>query len=488
MKPDDGTMCLEDQPGNSDPAHQTAIPLGWMLLSALALLNLACAQPSLVNFSHLQHLTETISLNGQRVDIVHVYANYPDYRWLEAADAGTEGVACVDDAARAAVVYMRHYELAGDLRSLDRAKALLRFVMMMQTDDGEFYNFIYKDHSINTTGRTSLKSFGWWGSRGVWSLGTGYRVFAEADPEFAGSVKRAVDRSLPRVRDLLVRYGECDTVSGFLVPRWLPYDSGADVTSELLLGLVDLYAALPDTGLKSMIDKLADGIMRMQSGTPQQSPYGLHRSWETRWHMWGNAQTQALAAAGKILGNNEFIGSAEREATGFYARLLVDGFMKERDLASADPPLRYEQIAYAVRPMAVGLLRLHEATGRSDFLVMAGLAASWLFGNNVLDQALYDPTTGRCFDGIRDSLSINKNSGAESTVEALYTVMEIEHYPSARAFLHYKKISSRRDGREHSALFRNGKGDEVTVAIGVQDGTLHVFEGEASKSYQGRFK
>jgi hypothetical protein len=203
--------------------------------------------------------------------------------------------------------------------------------------------------------------------------------------------------------------------------------------------------------------------------------------------MWGNAQTQALAAAGQLLGNNDFIRSADLEAAGFYAHLLVDGFMKEWDLASADPPLRFEQIAYAVRPMAVGLLRLHEATGRSDYLVMAGLAASWLFGNNALNQALYDPTTGRCFDGIRDSLSINKNSGAESTVEALYTVVEIEQYPSARTFLHYRKVSSRSNGREHSALFRNGKGDEVTVAIGEQDGTLHVLEGEASKSYQGQF-
>jgi hypothetical protein len=128
---------------------------------ALTFVHPACAQPSDVNFSHLQHLTETVSLNGGNVNIVHVYANYPDYRWLEAADAGTEGVACIDDAARAAVLYLRHYELSHDNESLLRARALLAFVLKMQSDDGEFYNFIYQNHSINTTGRTSLKSFGW---------------------------------------------------------------------------------------------------------------------------------------------------------------------------------------------------------------------------------------------------------------------------------------------------------------------------------------
>lgn len=461
-------------PGTHAKGIQVANRLSIVALCSLWFLALSCAQESYVNFSHLHHLTETISMGGENVDIVHVYANYPDYRWMEAADAGTEGVACVDDAARAAVVYLRHYELTRGQGSLDRAKRLLQFVLRMQADDGEFCNFIYKDHSINTTGRTSKKSFGWWGSRGIWSLGTGYRVFMNVDPAFAGTLKRALERSLPRVKDLLVRYGKCDTVSGYPVPRWLPYDSGADVTSELLLGLVDFYAASPDSNLKSVIEKLANGIMMMQSGTPQEAPFGLHRSWETQWHMWGNPQTQALAAAGKILRNDAFVASAEREAAGFYGRLLVEGFMKEWNLASAEPPSRYEQIAYAVRPMAVGLIRLYEVTGKKDYLAMAGLAGSWLFGNNVLHQPIYDPATGRCYDGIRDSVTINKNSGAESTIEALYTLVEIEQYSYARKFLLYRKFLSRNDGRHLSALFRNDRGDELTIAIDQEKGTLKI--------------
>jgi hypothetical protein len=449
-----------------------------------ACLHLDCTQHSSVNFSHLQHLTETVALKGVKVDIVHVYANFPDYRWLEASDAGTEGVACVDDAARAAVLLLRHFELSHDAQSLRRAKALLRFVLKMQMEDGEFCNFIYGDHSINTTGRTSLKSFGWWASRGVWSLGTGYRVLKNTDPSFADTLKRALDLSLPRVYDLLVNYGKYNAVAGYPVPRWLPYESGADVTSELLLGLVDLYTAAPDTNLKSVIEKMAGGIMVMQSGTPQQSPFGLHRSWEARWHMWGNAQTQVLAAAGKVLGNAALVASAEREATGFYPRLLIDGFLKEWNLASPESPTQYEQIAYAVRPMSVGLIRLYEATGKNNYLVMAGLAGSWLFGNNVLRRPVYDPATGRCFDGIRDSATVNKNSGAESTIEALYTLVEIEHYPAARRYLSYTKISSGKRGEYRSALFRNRRGEEATVRIDLRDGTLTILEGESSRRFQ----
>lgn len=449
---------------------------------------LASAQKYHVNFSHLQHLTETISMSGENVDIVHVYANYPDYRWLEASDAGTEGVACVDDAARAAIVYLRHYEFFNDNESLGRAKALLAFVLKMQSDDGEFYNFIYKDHTINRTGRTSLKSFGWWASRGVWCLGTAYRVFKSVDPVFAGALKAAVERSLPHVNILLSRHGVSDTVSGFPVPRWLPYESGADVTSELLLGLVDLYVAEPGKNLKLMIEQLAGGIMMMQSGNLQRSPFGLHRSWETRWHMWGNSQTQVLAVAGRVLKNKSFVASAEQEALGFYGHLLIDGFLKEWDLASSQPPLRFEQIAYAVRPMAVGLLRLYDVTGNRDYLVMAGLAASWLFGNNVLNRPMYDPATGRCFDGIRDSVTINLNSGAESTIEALYTLVEIEQYPMAVNFLSYRRVSSGRKNGYDAALFRNDRGEEVTMRIDQRRGALSILKNEASRLFQEQRK
>ena len=81
---------------------------------------------TLVNFTHLRHLTETIQFRGETVDIIRVYSKYPDYEWLEAAESGPEGIACVDDAARAAVLYLRHYELHGDTTSLDGARALLR--------------------------------------------------------------------------------------------------------------------------------------------------------------------------------------------------------------------------------------------------------------------------------------------------------------------------------------------------------------------------
>ena len=443
---------------------------------------------SLLNFRHLEHLTEEIPFSGDTVSIVHVYANYPDYRWTGAAESGPEGIACVDDAARAAVLYLRHHQLSGEKKSLVRAKSLLRFILKMPADDGRFYNFIHNDHSINVDGKTSYKSFGWWAARGLWSMCLGYQVFRMVDSDFALLLRRGIAQALPHAKVLLTNYGKYQTLSGYRVPQWLLYESGADVTSELMIGLTEYYRVTGDMQVKGIIEKLAEGLMAMQEGDMVTYPYALHRSWQTMWHMWGNGQTQALAYAGKVLKNKIMVRSAEREARGFYSRLLVQGFLKEMDIADTTKRVVFDQIAYGVRPMVVGLVRLFEATRKIEYLKMAGLAGSWLFGNNVRLQQMYDPATGRCFDGITDSSTVNKNSGAESTIEALYAILEAEQYPVAKKFLRYRKIVSGSNRKYLYAVYRADPGGELTVAVDLSKSTLIFLEGQKSRAFYESLK
>ncbi|HLX11374.1 MAG TPA: hypothetical protein VKS81_01050 [Bacteroidota bacterium] len=432
------------------------------------------AQPSgsLVNFAHLRHLTEKIMLQGDSVSIVHIYADAPNYNWT---DAGDEGIACVDDAARAAVVYLRDYELNGNEQSREQAKSLLRFVMKMETDDGAFYNFLNKDHSINKNGRTSFKSFGWWAVRGVWCMSLGSRVLRTSDSTFAMALQQGVERTFPHIDSLLLNDKKVRTIKGYRIPQWLLYESGADATSELLLGLVEYCKVSPDLHVKHLIESLAEGLMLMQDGDITTYPYGVHRSWETMWHMWGNDQTQALASAGLLLRDTNMVNSAKREAQGFYSRLLIDGFMKEMDVSDSSKVTQFDQIAYGVRSMSVGLLRLYDATHDRSYSIMAGLTASWLLGDNVAHQVMYDSTSGRCFDGIRDSSSVNQNSGAESTIEALYTLVELQKYPDVVKYIHFRKLNISSNAPTSFARYVNLAGGEESIGIELKGPRFRVF-------------
>jgi hypothetical protein len=438
-----------------------SVVAGLVLLMFFASCTQRPQRHSLVNFQHLDHLTDSVAVEGKQVMIVHIYSNYPDYRWLDAKESGPEGIACVDDAARAAVLYLRDFELNGRKESLTRARGLLDFVMAMQAPDGEFWNFIHADHSINRDGKTSFKSFGWWAARGIWALGVGARVYRRVDTAYATLMGTAVQRSLPHVRDLLKNYGKTAVEAGLVTPKWLFYESGADATSELLLGLIDYYQVAPTPELRDMISKLAEGVRIMQAGDMATPPYGLHRSWGTLWHLWGNSQTQVLAVAGRVLQDSVMISSARLEADGFYSRLVVTGLKREMDLAKPDSAQEYDQIAYGIRPMTVGLLRLYDATGNKNYLRLAGLAASWFFGNNHAGAVMYDAATGRGYDGLRSSTEINKNSGAESTIEALMTLVELEAYPEAVKYLRF--VRSKSDTL--SAEFLSPEGEHMTLTI-----------------------
>ena len=193
-------------------------------------------------------------------------------------------------------------------------------------------------------------------------------------------------------------------------------------------------------------------------------------------HMAGDKDVQALH-------DSAMVASAVREARGWYGRLLMEGFLKECDVSEPGRAAEFEQIAYGVRPMAVGLIRLYEATADRDYLLMAGLAASWLTGNNPAGRPMYDPATGRCYDGIRDSLTLNLNSGAESTIEALYTLIEVERYPAASACLFAKKVASGRTDRFSWSIFRGAPDTEVTLVRESATGILSLYEGEGSRAF-----
>ena len=85
----------------------------------------------LTNNSHLDHLYEEIEINNIKMAIIHIYAEYPDYKWVDDDD---EGTACVDDAARAAVYYIRDYKYFNTKESLNKAVKLLEFILYMQDE------------------------------------------------------------------------------------------------------------------------------------------------------------------------------------------------------------------------------------------------------------------------------------------------------------------------------------------------------------------
>jgi len=89
-----------------------------------------------------------------------------------------------------------------------------------------------------------------------------------------------------------------------------------------------------------------------------------------------------------------------------------------------------------------GYARLHEATGKARYARKTYRWASWLFGNNRAKAVVYDPISGRGYDGIRPlkqgrrtRFSVNANAGAESTVESVLALQSAGRVPGVHGKL-----------------------------------------------------
>ena len=80
-------------------------------------------------------------------------------------------------------------------------------------------------------------------------------------------------------------------------------------------------------------------------------------------------------------------------------------------------------------------------------------------------------------------MSINLDSGAESTIEALYTILELEQNYSAMKYIDYRKAESGQTGRISYAVFRDAKGNEITLVLDSERLDLLVLEDTESKEF-----
>ena len=392
-------------------------------------------QNLLVNFNHLEKLSEIISFQGDSVGIVHIYSEFPDYKWV---DAHGEGIACVDDVARAAVLRLKHYEMTQDKNSLKWARAYLKFVLKMQTEDGNFYNFIDKNHEINREGRTSFKSFGWWAVRGYWAFAEGYKIFNKSDLKFAKELKKSFLRCKPQIQNILQNYPKVEEVNGRNYSTWLVNRHAADATAVLIQAMVAYLSVQPDLELEKWMHQLNEGLVQMQLGE-EEIYSGAFLAFPDIWHAWGNSQTIALSQSINLSNDNSLLKNVQKEINQFFPLLLLqDG--KNEFHVSDQKELQFPQIAYGVRCFSLGALESFNITSDTANVQLAGLLASWLFGNNPANKQMYDPNTGRGFDGIINTNEINQNAGAESTIEALLALLEIENNSIARDYLFSKSI------------------------------------------------
>jgi len=376
-----------------------------------------------INLDHALSLVDSVQVNGEQLYFIYIYADAPSYKPVKATD---EGVSCVDDVGRFLEVLETEICRYGKSELLPIALGMTRFLLYMSRDDGLWYNFIEADGQINTTYRTSTAEFQWWAIRGLRGLAAAHMILQKYPVDL--NLEKAV---VQRLHSMDIHLGEIlknypNKVEGMFGPQptWLIMDA-PDINSEMLLVLTKLHG-YADFIYQDEIKKIADGLVDYQYRKTGNAVDGMYFCWENKWHNWGNNQSTALLKAYQITKDEKYLHSVQIWAKKFAPFLIENDFPWDISV-SADGSYsmnKFPQIAYGMHSVYSGMKLLSVISGNDEYSARAENVFSWFKGKNVANTPMYDPKTGRCYDGINADSDVNYNSGAESTIECLLTIQK----------------------------------------------------------------
>ncbi len=344
-----------------------------------------------VNLEHLFRMTDHTGIIEHAVFVV---PNYP------------EGYT-TDDNARALIVAILLEEFAGitPAATLDLATRYLAFLWLaFDPATKRFRNCLSYERQWQEA-EGSEDSHG----RALWGLGT--VLGRTKDAGLRGAAGRLFELAVPAAVE-------------FKSPRACAF---------ALLGLLEYLESFPgDRAALNAADALANRLL---------DSYRAHSSADWRCFenvlAYSNARMpQALIRAGRR-GANEAMLSAGLEALewlatvqrcdikGHFVPIGSQGFYSRKTEKA-----RFDQQPVEACAAVSASLQAYRATGKSRWRKDAWTAFNWFLGDNDLQVALYDASTGGCRDGLHPDRA-NENQGAESTLSYLMALLEMRKLEEA---------------------------------------------------------
>ncbi len=364
--------------------------------------------------AHLLFLRKEFNIEEDKAIGYVIYADTKGGDFVQAEAVG-EGITCVDDTARAGIYFLRRYaeyfnrntEKENMYQSL--ALETIEFCQHFRTVEGDYYNFLFEDGSINKNGITSRPSKSWWALRALWLISEAINVFSEEE-SFNASY-----------------YYQQAIVTAMLFKSELDSDGlirgYTDISSLYIIGLANLYHYSKDSQLKDLITQVSDGILSKQTDVLFNKIIDEGND-EFNFHSWGSRQVQALAMAYEITKKEEYNKAASNMAYNLYPHMINMGPLYAYSRSNIN---LFPQIAYGIEAAVTSLYYLYQTKGDENFAVMMALLHGFFYGNNHLNRVMVGEN-GEGYDGL-ESIFINRNAGAESTISYLLSKSLVDRIP-----------------------------------------------------------
>ncbi len=297
---------------------------------------------------------------------------------------------CVDDNSRALILSVLAYNRNKKPKYLKLIYGYLRFILHMQNEVGTFNNYMSYDKKIDIDSKSD-DTFG----RAIWALGFVIR-YAPNDSLLQTSCE-IFNKAIVNIDKLVDARGYANCILGLY--HYIKRYPDRDNFIEMLVKLSN---------------KLCDNVKK-----------NSHDDWvwfESELTYDNGLLPAALYLAYEITDNQLYYDVAEKTR----AFLEKHNFSKDyltvignrTWLKHNSPTDEFDQQPVDAMAMVIMYSSAFKVNASQDIIDKLKLSFMWYFGKNEINLPLYDSETQGCNDGI-NSLSINRNQGAESTISYL---------------------------------------------------------------------
>jgi glycosyltransferase involved in cell wall biosynthesis len=315
----------------------------------------------------------------------------------------------LDDNARALIAMCQHYELTKNEADLEYIHIYFNFIKYcLQSEDG-FLNYVDEQRIFTPQNNTTNLEDS--NGRAIWALG--YLI--------------SMNALLPKESQTLATSAE------LMLQHVLQKIENIHSSRAMAFAIKGLY--FRDKKNRSpqnsaLIKKLADRLVQMY----RHESYNEWQWFESYLTYANSVLPEALLCAWLVTGEVTYQNVAKSSFDFLLSKTFRNNKIKvisnknwlntEENLNTT--PVGGEQpidVAYTI----LALRKFYKVFKEETYRLNMEISFNWFLGSNHLNQIIYNPCTGGCYDGLEEN-SVNLNQGAESTVSYLMARLLIEKF------------------------------------------------------------
>ena len=309
----------------------------------------------------------------------------------------------LDDNARAMISMCMYLKSSDDIKSIREIKKYLAFIKSCQQPEGNFLNYV--DKNLKFTGQNKTTNLEDSNGRAIWSLGyliskaelLPAKIITEAKEVYNNSLRQIDIMNSPRAMAFAIKgiyYSQRTTKS--------PED--LVILKTFAQRLVRLYKH--ESSKKW--DWFEGYLTYANSILPEAMLYA--------WMITGEAIYKKIAVS-----TFDFLLSKIFNENG------IEVISNKTWLKKGEEAGRFGEQPIDVAYTVMALSNFYDVIKDEVYREKMEIAFNWFLGQNRLNQIIYNPCTGGCYDGLEE-FNVNLNQGAESTVSYLMARLTIEKY------------------------------------------------------------